>query len=165
MTDARIIFTAGLSIAASSLVTGAPFDTECVLLEIFILITSLSVSGVPLLQFNGDTGTTNYAWSLQSNAGSVSSAASGTANGIQLGTANATTGFGSKLLVGNGPSSHHAVMIEGIAGALDASAAPAIITGAGVWANTTQINSIQLSSPQGGNLGAGSGIMVVAYVP
>jgi hypothetical protein len=54
------------------------------------------------------------------------------------------------------------MMIEGMAGIMDASAAPHIITGAAVWATLAQIQSVQLDAgPGGGNLNAGTGLMVL----
>jgi len=125
-----------------------------------------------MLQFNGDTGTAAYAYNISSsalvaNVVSLAGAAgiAGIANGIFLGQATVTGPVVSELVIGNGAGQAHAMMIRGSAGVLDASAAPAIISGAGVWSNTSQITSVQLSSSGGGNLGAGTGILVLGLNP
>lgn len=164
MTEARVICVAGLGVAAPSLVTPWPIDPEYVLLEIFVLVPSLSISGVPIIQFNNDTGTTNYAFSVSDNGGTPVTGASGAATGIQLAAINSTGAFGARMTIGNGQLSPHAAMFQGLAGALTAASAPHIISGAGVYASTSFISSVQVSSPQGGNLGVGSGLMVIGYI-
>jgi hypothetical protein len=165
-----IIAVSGLSSPASSLSTNQ-FDPY-VLLQIFIQVSSQSVSGIPLLQFNGDNGTTSYAYSVTNGtslAGVVTltgvTGISGVANGIALAQANTTAPVFSEITVGNGPSQSHVAMFQGSTGIMDASAAPAVITGSGVWSNTSRITSIQLISSNGGNLGAGSGILVLGVNP
>jgi len=53
------------------------------------------------------------------------------------------------------------MMLSGAAGVTDASAPPSIITGSGIWSNTSRIQSVQLFSSGGGNLGAGTGLLVL----
>ena len=168
VSTARVIAVAGLGAPAPSLVTAA-FDPP-ILLQIFVLVTGLSVSSIPRLRFNGDTGTTNYAYNVTDNNLILSvvtlaglTGVAGAADGILLARANSTGPIGSSLLIGNGPSQGHMIMFSGTAGLMDASAAPALISGSGLWANTARITSIQLDSPAGGNLSAGTGILVVSY--
>jgi hypothetical protein len=162
----QIVAVAGLAAPAPSLMT-AQFDPY-VLLQIFVLIPSQSVSGIPILQFNGDNGTTSYAYSVTNGTSLIGvvtlagiTGVAGAANGIFLAQSNTTGPVASELIIGNGPSQAHVMMIQGAAGVTDASAAPAIITGSGVWSNTSRIQSVQLLSSGGGNLGAGTGLLVL----
>jgi len=166
MSSFTVIAVAGLGSPAPSLLTQA-FDPY-VLLQIFLIVPSQSISGVPILQFNGDTGTTSYAYNVTNGttlAGIVTlggaTGIAGAASGISLAQTNTTGPITSEIVIGNGPSQPHVMMIQGAAGATDASAAPSIITGSGIWSNTSRITSLQLSSSGGGNLGAGTGILVL----
>jgi len=165
-----VLASAGLGAPALSLITQSfnIFD----LLQVFIQIPSQSISGIPLIQFNNDTGTAAYAYNIASStlvANVVTlvgaTGIAGTANGIFLGQAAVTGPVVSELVIGNGPSQAHAIMLRGCVGIMDASAPPAIISGSGVWSNTAQITSVQLSSSGGGNLGAGTGILVLGLNP
>jgi hypothetical protein len=160
------IAVASLSAPALSLQTNA-FDPPT-LMQVFILVPSQSVSGIPILQFNGDNGTTSYAYNITGSTlplGIVTlvgaTGIAGVANGIFLAQSNTTGPVSSEIIIGNGPSQAHSMMISGEAGLTDASAAPAIITGSGIWANTARITSLQLISSGGGNLGAGTGLLVL----
>jgi hypothetical protein len=166
----QIVAVSSLSAPAPSLVTQA-FD-PFVLLKIFLNVPSQSIAGIPILQFNGDNGTTAYAYSVTNGTsllGVVTLAGvtgiSGVAQGIFLAQSNTTGPVASKIDVGNGPSQNHTMMLSGVAGPVDASAPPAIITGSGIWANTARITSIQLISSGGGNLGAGTGLLVMGVNP
>ncbi len=137
-------------------------------MQVFILVPSQSISGVPILQFNGDAGTTSYAYNITNNTlllGIVTLGGktdiAGSANGIFLAQSNTTGPVTSELVIGNGPSQAHVMMLSGAAGVTDASAPPSIITGSGVWSNTSRITSLQLLSSGGGNLGAGTGLLVL----
>jgi hypothetical protein len=161
---------ASLLSPAASLLT-QQFDPY-ILLEVFINIPTQSISGIPILQFNGDTGTTAYAYSVTNGtslAGVVTLAGAtgiaGAANGIFLAQVNTVNPVVSKLIIGNGPSQAHTLMFNGLSGVVDASAAPSIITGSGVWSNTSRITSVQLISSGGGNLGVGTGIFVIGTNP
>lgn len=161
----EILTVGGLGAPAPSLVTPT-FDLY-VSLRILLIVPGLSVSGIPRLRFNNDTGTTAYAYNVSDNFAAPVGAFAGTANGIALGAVNATTAFSADLVVGNGPSQQHVVMFNGYAGVMDASAVPHILSGAAAWANTSQqITSVQLDAgPNGGNLNAGTGIMVLGANP
>jgi hypothetical protein len=157
-------------VPAPSLITQSFADY--VLLQVFVNIPSQSISGIPILQFNGDTGTTSYAYNILSSTlplGVVTpvglTGIAGSANGIFLAQAGVVGPVVAELTIGNGPNQPHAMMISGSAGVMDASAAPSIISGSGIWANTSQITSIQLISSGGGNLGAGTGILVLGVNP
>jgi len=164
MSEMRILSAEGLGVAAPSISTQV-FDLY-VSLRIVLIVPGLSVSGIPRLRFNNDTGTTAYAYNVSDNFAAPVGAVAGAANGIALGAVNATTAFSVDMLIGNGPSQQHVVMFNGLAGILDASAAPHILSGAAVWANTSQITSVQLDAgPNGGNLNAGTGIMVLGANP
>jgi len=165
-----VVAVGGLSAPALSLNTQV-FGTYS-LLQIFVNIPSQSIAGIPVIQFNGDAGTTSYAYNISSStliANVVSlvgaTGIAGVANGIFLGQTAVTGPVISELIIGNGPSQAHAVMLNGSAGIMDASAPPSIINGSGVWANTSQITSVQLSSSGGGNLGTGTGILVLGLNP
>lgn len=166
----QIVAVAGLGAPAPVLAT-AQFDPY-VLLQVFVLVPSLSVSGVPVLQFNNDNGTTAYAYDVTNNTLVLSVVTlggkndiAGSANGIFLAQSNTTGPVTSELIVGNGPSQAHVMMINGAAGVTDASAPPSIITGSGIWANTARIQSVQLLPSNGGNLGAGTGLLVLGINP
>jgi len=170
MSASGIVAVAGLGAPAATLVT--PQFDPYVLLQVFILVPSQSVSGIPVLQFNGDVGTTSYAYNITGSTlplGVVTlvgaTGIAGVANGIFLGKRGTTGPLVSELIIGNGSSQAHAMMISGSAGVLDASAPPSIITGSGVWSNTSRITSLQLSSSGGGNLGAGTGLLVIGINP
>jgi len=170
VSKASVIAVAGLVVPAPALVTQA-FDPP-ILLQVFVLVPGLTISSVPRLRFNGDTGTTNYAYNVSDNNLILSvvtlvglTGIAGAADGILLARANSIGSVGSELLIGNGPSQGHMIMFSGTAGPMDASAAPALISGSGVWASTSRITSIQLDSPGGGNLAAGTGILVIGIMP
>jgi hypothetical protein len=170
MSQFSIVAVAGLAAPAPSLQTNQ-FDPYT-LLQVFVLVPSQSIAGIPILQFNGDNGTTSYAYSVTNGTsllGVVTLAGitgvAGAAQGIFLAQVATANPVASELLIGNGPSQAHSMMISGAAGVLDASAAPAIITGAGVWSNTARIQSVQLISSGGGNLNAGTGILVLGINP
>jgi hypothetical protein len=165
-----IVASGGLGAPAPTLNTQS--FAAFVLLQVFVAIPSQSILGIPIIQFNGDTGTTSYAYNILSNTlplgvvtpvGAIGIA--GVANGICLAQAGVTGPVVAELTIGNGQSQSHAMMIRGSVGIMDASAPPAIVSGAGVWSNTSQITSVQLSSSGGGNLGAGTGILVMGLNP
>ena len=171
MSNFQLVAVSSLGAPAPSLVT-QQFDPY-VLLQIFYFVPGLSVSGTPRLRFNGDSGTTAYAYNLADSSliatvvtllGAAGIA--GAASGILLSVASATTPVGGEMVVGNGNGQAHAIMMRGIAGVVDASAAPHTLTGAGVWATTQQITSVQLDAgPNGGNLNAGTGLLVIGINP
>ena len=171
MSSSQIIAVSSLSAPAASLLT-QQFDPYT-LLTVFYFIPGLSVSGTPRLRFNNDQGTTAYAYNVTDNTLVASvvtllgaSGIAGAVSGILLSAAAATTPVGGELTIGNGPSQAHPIMMRGYAGAVDASAAPHIITGSGLWATTQQITSIQLDAgPNGGNLNAATGLLVVGINP
>jgi hypothetical protein len=135
------------------------------LLFIFFQVTGLSVSGNPRIRFNFDTGTTSYAYSVSDNFGTPATGIAGVASGILLSSVSSTNPVVGQLVVGNGPQTH-AAMLTGMAGVMDASAAPHIINGGGVWSNTAQITSVQLDAgPGGGNLNVGTGILILGVNP
>jgi hypothetical protein len=165
-----LVAVAGLGSPAASLATN--WFNIYQLLEVLIIVPSQSISGVPILQFNGDIGTTSYAYNIANNTlplGVVTvvgaTGIAGAANGIFLAQAATPGPILSRLMIGNGPSAAHMMTISGSTGVTDASAPPSIIAGSGVWANTSQIASLQLLSSGGGNLGAGTGILVLGVNP
>ena len=165
-----VVALAGLGTPAPSLVT--PQFDPYTLLQAFILVPSQSISGIPILQFNNDTGTTSYAYSINNGTSALGvvtlggiTGIAGAAQGIFLAQAATTGPIVSELVIGNGASQAHGIMISGSAGIMDASAAPAIISGSGIWSNTSRITSLQLSSSGGGNLGAGTGLLVLGLNP
>src|SRR5713101_2564424 len=124
-----VVAIGGLGAPAASLST--PQFDPYVLLQIFYLIPGLSVSGTPRIRFNGDSGTTAYAYNITD--GSLvatvvtllgATGISGAASGILLSAVSATTAVSGELVVGNGASQAHSIMLRGLAGVMDASAAP-----------------------------------------
>jgi hypothetical protein len=164
MSSSAIVAVKSLLSPAPSLATDI-FD-PFVLLTVFVLVPGLSVSGNPRVRFNNDSGTTAYAYSVSDNVAAPVTGIAGAASGILLSAVSATTPVVSQLIIGNGPLQAHAIMLRGSAGILDASAAPHFINGAAAWATTSQITSIQIDAgPGGGNLNAGTGILVVGVNP
>lgn len=171
MSYSAIAAVANLQSPAPSLLT-AQFDPY-VLLQIFYFVPGLSVSGTPRMRFNNDSGTTAYAYNVTDGSlvatvvtlvGATGIAAA--ASGILLSAIAATMAVGGELIVGNGNGQAHSIMMRGIAGVVDASAAPHTISGAGVWSTTQQIQSVQLDAgPNGGNLNAGAGLLVIGINP
>src|SRR5882762_11798076 len=97
---------AGLGAPAPSLVTNA-FDPPS-LMQVFILVPSQSVLGIPILQFNGDNGTTSYAYNITGSTlplGIVTlvgaTGIAGTATGIFLAQSGTTGPIVSELIIGN----------------------------------------------------------------
>ena len=171
MSSSQIIAVSSLGAPAASLLT-QQFDPY-VLLQVFYLIPGLSVAGTPRIRFNNDQGTTAYAYNITDSSlvatvvtllGATGIAAA--ASGMLLSAVAATAAVGGELLIGNGNGQAHAIMMKGFAGVVDASAPPHIISGAGIWSNTSQITSIQLDAgPNGGNLNAGTGLLVIGINP
>lgn len=164
MGDTRVLAIAGLSAPAASLATPV-FDPQ-VLMIVYFLIPSLSAIGAPRIRFNGDTGTTAYAYSVSDNLIVPVTGIAGVASGIVLASSLLlTSAVWGTMTVGNGPSQNHALMWFGGHGVVDASVAPALVHGVGAWANTSQVTSIQLDVTSGANLAAGTGIMVMGGNP
>ena len=160
-----------LGAPASSLLT-QQFDPYN-LIQVFVFVPGLSVSGTPRIRFNGDTGTTAYAYNVTDNSLVVgvvtlagASGIAGVASGILLSAVSSTGPVGAELIIGNGPSQAHSIMMRGYAGLTDASVIPHGLSGAAVWSTTQQITSIQLDAgPNGGNLNAGTGLLVLGLQP
>jgi len=157
MSETRILAVAGLGQAAAQLGTQV-FDPPS-LLTIYIRISGHSLLSAARIFFNNDQGN-NYAFSVSESFALPSTGLSG--SGINLASVLDGSPQGLTLLIGNGPNQTHAVTFSGMSGLLDGSVAPRLVQGAGIWTPTSQITSVQLDAGSvGGNLNAGTGILVV----
>src|SRR5260370_26461410 len=162
MSVSSIVAVASLSAPAPSLGT-FQFD-PFTLLTIFYFVPGLSVSGTPRIRFNNDSGTTAYSYNVTDGSlvatvvtlvGATGIAAA--ADGILLSAVAATSAVGGELIVGNGNGQAHSIMMRGLAGLTDASAAPHTIIRAGIWSTTLQIQSVPLdAAPNWGDANAGT---------
>jgi hypothetical protein len=150
-------FTAG---AGPSLSTPA-FD-PLLLLKILIRVAGYSASSVARLRFNGDSGTTNYSYSVSENFSAPTTSTSGTASGVNLATTTGSSQSDIEVVILNSAGIEKGIFWQGVCNSLVAGTAPAILLGSGIWANTAvAVNQITLDAGTGGgNLNAGTGISV-----
>jgi hypothetical protein len=120
------------------------FDPENWLL-VLVRIAGYGGSAIAQLQFNGDTGTTAYAWRVSNNGAASTTAVAGVANGIKV-SQTATVNPRALLTfnIGNVNGRAHGVVYEGCDLSESAATAPDIVQGAGIWTTTSQINQITL---------------------
>jgi hypothetical protein len=163
MSDLQVISQASLSAPGASL-SSVLLDPEWAVLQVKIRITGYSSSGTALIQFNNDTGSTLYAYSVSDNFAAAATGITGAATGLQVcQTANIPI-TNLVMLVSNIPGVEHGCTWNGTGGVIDASAAPKIIHGSGMWNNSASISSVQLSG-NGVNLNAGSLLTVLGIRP
>jgi hypothetical protein len=151
---------------ASADIPTQTFDAENLLL-IHIRISGYSASGVARVQFNGDTGTTAYAYSVSDNFAAPSTAVAGVAAGINVAQTAITGGRALiSMIIRNFPGQEHGITIIGNSGSLAAATAPTIVNGAGLWTTTSQITRVNLNvGTGGGTLNSGTEIIVYGLQP
>jgi hypothetical protein len=132
-------------------------------LEVWVRVAGYTGSAIAQLQFNGDTGTTAYASSVQDNNGAPVTQVAGVASGIKV-SATAITGARSliRFLISNINGRAHGITFTGSDQSEAAATAPHTIIGAGVWATTSQITQITLNDG-GGTLLTGTDMAIWGY--
>ena len=140
-------------------ITTPQFDA-CTFLKVYVRISGYSGAGIAQLQFNGDTGSTAYAWRVSNNNAAPTTAVAGVATGLKL---SQTATAGARALhccdIRNGAGQVHGVIWQGSDLSEAAATAPDISVGAGIWTNTAQITRITLTGDTV-NINAGSEIQV-----
>lgn len=134
-------------------------------LRIYVRITGYSAGQVAQLRFNGDTGTTAYAYAVQEFTGAATPVATGasavaaTAAGIKV-AVTAITGARALIVfdISNINGQVHGITFNGSSGSLAAATAPVSVLGSGVWATTSQITQVTLDSGGAGTLNVGSSV-------
>ena len=120
------------------------FDPENWLL-VLIRIAGYGGSAIAQLQFNGDTGTTAYAYRVSNNFAAATTGVAGAAAGIKVSqTATVAARALIAFKIGNVNGRAHGITWTGSDLSEAAATAPDIIVGAGLWATTSQINQITL---------------------
>jgi len=157
----RLLAQGTLAGAASSLTLGS-FDATP-MLRVFVRISGYSASAIAQLQFNGDTGTTAYAYKVSTDLAVPTSAIAATAAGIKV-SQTATTGARGliEFSISNISGNPHAIVYQSSDLSESAATAPSITSGAGVWTNTAQITRITLDGG-GANLNAGTWMAVYGF--
>lgn len=149
------------AIAGGSVATVAtPKFDACNYLMVLCRIAGYSGSAIAQLQFNGDTGTTAYAYRVSSNNAAATTAVAGAAAGIKV-SQTATTGARPliQFWIGNVNGRAHGVQYQSADLSEAAATAPDFVVGSGLWATTSQITQITLDGG-GANLLAGTDIAV-----
>lgn len=120
------------------------FDPENWLM-VLVRIAGYGGSSIAQLQFNGDTGTTAYAYRVSNNSAAATTGVAGAANGIKVSqTATVSPRALLTFNIGNVNGRAHGIVYEGCDLSEAAATAPDIVQGAGIWTTTTQINRITL---------------------
>ena len=121
------------------------FDPENWLLVLVRIAGYGGGGGIAQLQFNGDTGTTAYAYRVSNNFAAATTGVAGAAAGIkvsQTSTTNARALLAFKI--GNVSGRAHGIVWQASDLSEAAATAPDIVVGSGLWATTSQINQITL---------------------
>ena len=135
-------------------------------LEIDIRIVGYSAAATARLQFNGDTGTTAYAYSVSENFAAVTTAVSGVAAGWAVATTNQVVRSYITFHIRNVSGQVHGGWWVGSSGSEAAATAPVIVCGSGIWTTTAQITRVTLDvGAGGGNLNAGTSLDVYGIYP
>lgn len=147
---------------ASAALISPVFDVYDFLL-VHVRISGYSAAAVARLQFNGDAGTTAYAYSVQEFTGAATPVATGgsavaaAAAGINCAV---TTGVARALItfwIRNVNGQVHGINWTGSTNSEAAATAPATVIGSGIWTTTSQITRITLDvGSGGGTLSAGT---------
>ena len=120
------------------------FDPENWLL-VLVRIAGYGGSAIAQLQFNGDTGTTAYAYRVSNNFAAATTGVAGAAAGIKVSqTATVSPRALLSFMIGNVNGRAHGITWTGSDLSEAAATAPDVICGAGLWATTSQINQITL---------------------
>lgn len=125
-------------------------------LMVQVRITGYSAGSVARLQFNGDAGTTAYAYSVQEFTGAATpvatggSAAAAAAAGINCAVTTAVARSLITFWIRNVNGQVHGINWTGSSGSEAAATAPSTVTGSGIWTTTSQITRITLDVGSGG---------------
>jgi len=138
-------------------------------LRIYVRVAGYTVSGFARLQFNGDTGTTAYSYTVSTLAPAgtftTKTAVATSAAGIVV-SAVAIAGPRSLMVfdVRNVNGQAHGVSYQSADVSETAATAPSITTGAGIWTTTSQINRVNLNvGENGGLLTSGTDMLIVGF--
>lgn len=133
-----------INAGATNTIATPKFDPESYLL-VMIRIAGYGGAAIAQLQFNGDTGTTAYAYRVSSNNAVATTGVAGAAAGIKV-SQTATVAARALLVfhIGNVSGRAHGIVWRGSDLSEAAATAPDFIEGAGLWATTNQISQITL---------------------
>lgn len=146
--------------AAASLKSDT-FD-PCNLLQAVVRIAGYAGSSIAQLQFNGDAGTTAYAYSVSDNFAVPTTGVAAAAAGLKVSqTATTSPRALINFFIRNVNGDPHGVTWEGSDLSESAATAPSIILGAGIWTTTSQITQITLDGG-GANLLTGTELAIYA---
>lgn len=136
-------------------------------LRIYVRVAGYTVSGFARMQFNGDTGTTAYSYTVSTLAPAgtftTKTAVAASAAGIVV-SAVAVAGPRSLIVfdVRNVSGQAHGVSYQSSDVSETAATAPSVTTGAGIWTTTTQINRVNLNvGENGGLLTSGTDMLII----
>jgi hypothetical protein len=152
------------AIAAGSVADlNTPSFDACNWLKVLVRIAGYGGSAIAQLRFNGDVGTTSYAYRVSNNFAAATTGVAGAASGIKV-SQTATTNPRALLTftIGNIAGRAHGITWQGCDLSEAAATAPDIVVGSGLWATTGQITRITLNDG-GANLLAGTEIAVWGY--
>jgi hypothetical protein len=125
------------------------------------LVTTMSVSTVPSLRFNGDTGA-NYARRNTDFTGTVAASSSTGASRVELAETSHSGDNWGVAQIFNQATKVKRLVGHGQYGSGSAAAAPIDFLVSAVWSNTTdQITSLQLDQTSSGDIGAGSYVLIM----
>ena len=154
------------SAGASATVTSNVFDPPNQLIAV-VRIAGYSISGIARLQFNGDTGTTAYSFSVVSFTGAATPVGTGlsevstVAAGIKVSSIAQTTARAVMVFhIRNVSGQAHGIVYQS-SDSETAATASGVVMGSGVWTTTAQITRIVLDvGSGGGTLSAGTSLDV-----
>ena len=133
----------------------------------FLRVAGYTAAGFARLQFNGDTGTTAYSYTVTTLAPAgtftTKTAVAASAAGIVV-SAVAITGPRSLIVfdVRNISGQAHGVSYQSADVSETAATAPSVTTGAGIWTTTSLISRVNLNvGENGGLLVAGTDMLIV----
>jgi len=136
-------------------------------LRIYVRVAGYTVSGFARLQFNGDTGTTAYSYTVTTLAPAgtftTKTAAAASAAGIVV-SAVSIAGPRSLIVfdVRNISGQAHGISYQSADVSETAATAPSVTTGAGIWTTTSLISRVNLNvGENGGLLTSGTDMLVV----
>jgi len=148
-----------ISTGSVAAITTPTFDA-CSYLMVLVRISGYSGNAIAQLQFNGDTGTTAYAYRVSNNNAAATTGVSGAAAGIKV-SQTATTNPRAliQFWIGNVSGRAHGVQYQSSDLSESAATAPDMVVGSAIWTNTARITRITLDGG-GQNLLTGTDIAV-----
>ena len=153
------------SAGASATVVSNVFDPPNRLM-VDVRIVGYSAASTARIQFNGDTGTTAYAYTVTENVAAVTTGVAGAAAGWAVATTNQVARSLITFFIRNVSGQVHGGWWQGSSGSEAAATAPVFVNGGGIWTTTAQITRIVLDvGPGGGTLNAGTSLDVYGIYP